>query len=203
MKYTNKEFLQHLQKTFKEPYDFGMHNINLECYKSVAKKEKRYRLNKNNITTEDIAKNILQMGLFVYEKDRGITSTVQFIENVNKINEGIFNYSFQSKEEQSLSAITNILVAIPNVFLIENKEYSIRDNHFFKDCLPSAFIYGYYIKKVSFNPRAFYPRIYADDLEFNLNKQHILLKCKEEREEIVKRVVYQQNSKQKKLINEK
>lgn len=202
MQYTNKSFFNYVQQTFTEPYNFGIHNINLDCYKSVVRKDNRYIVHSKDITAINIANNILKKGLFVYEKDRGLTSTVAFIDhkyrnnkNLNEINPNILNYNFQTKEEESFKKIINIFVAILNFLLLEGKEYFIGSLNYpinignkilFHSILPNEFIYGYYIKKVSFNPYALHDIEYKEDLEFTLNKNHIILKSMEEKEIITK-----------------
>ncbi len=204
MEYTNKSFLEYIKQTFNEPYNFGIHNINLNCYKSAVRMDRRYIMNTKNITTRAIAKNILKKGLFVYEKDRGLTSTVAFINNnykgnnLENVDSSIFDYDFQTEGDESFDKIINIFVAIPNFLLLDDKEYfignlfqpiNIGNKILFNDHLPKEFIYGYYVKKASFNPYALYHVEYKNDLEFHLNKNHIFLKTKQEQEAITRNLL--------------
>lgn len=222
MKCTNLEFIHYLNKTFKEPYQIGLHSINIGRYYTMVKEEggdKRFLIKEKSladINENDIAAHILQNGLFVFETYRGLCSTVNFLNSdytierkqiISEAKAKSFDYSFLNPYTET-DFTYNIVIALPNYLLLNKEQYFIgefgREIHnlgnsvLFNKTLPSTFILGFYQKEVkSTMGRDGYLREYSPYLNFHLNKNHYCFKTNEQKSNITKQILettgYNQN----------
>lgn len=222
MKFTNLEFIHYLNKTFKDPYQIGLHSINIGNYYKMVREdggEKRFLINEKSladINENDIATHILQNGLFVFETYRGLCSTVNFLNSdytiekkqiISETKTKSFDYNFLNPYTEA-DFIYNIVIALPNYLTLNKKQYFIGEfgieihnlgnSVLFNKTLPSTFILGFYQKEIkSIMGRDGYLRECSPYLDFHLNKNHYCFKTNEQKSNITKQILettgYNQN----------
>ena len=109
-----------------------------------------------HFTNRKNIESILNNGLYIPCKCVGIKSTVFF---PNKINLDTFNYLHLKNFNNNMDKIYVIIVAIPKNIYLNGKKYSLGDKleyidvasySLFSSLLPKEFIYGYYVKNITY-----------------------------------------------------
>lgn len=160
-------------------YQIGFHNIGLKKYQRLISGDYKYKdlfeITGADVSEKAIAERILNSGLKVVERCRGLRSTVM---PVNDFNEESLNYTYNL---YGVGTTYNIIVAIPYIFYYNGEKYFVGDindwasfcNIFmFPSGITKEFIYGYYTKEIvdSIEERVgnnvWHELIYDDELEF-------------------------------------
>lgn len=144
----NRELSLKLQQL--KNYQIGLHNIRVLSYEAAIESVDTLPLLETNICEKNIAESIIQTGLVVADKGRGLTSTVKMI---NKFDETSLNYTYISYPD---GLVWNIIVAIPYFLKYKGKEFFIGSMDMvnlatiscFNPIVFKEFIYGYYCKKL-------------------------------------------------------
>ncbi len=195
----NERLLQLIRSDIKDSDAIALHNICIDAYTSKINDfseeiKIRYKINKLNITSIDIANTILQKGLYVPYNTLRCTTT--FIGN----KKDTFNYLYR-KEDIVNNKIYTIVATIPSFITVEDKEYfvgkitqkssgliepTISTDILFKNHLPKEFIYGYYIKNV-------FDNTISNDLAFVINPNHISRMNRLEKNNLYKGILSKEN----------
>ena len=176
---SNMELYLKLWSELGNKYKIGLHNSTRFAYKFNRDFDKVYDIDGDCISEDDIILNILKKGLCVSDNIRGIKSTVTFYD---KITVNSFNYSYYQYIGDKRCYV--LIVAIPKYINIDKKRYFIEnfiecsenvDTSLFNILLPKEFIYGYYIKNVSYTEEKnnmeeiYYKCNFDDNMEFYKN----------------------------------
>jgi len=192
----NRDLFLKINDDLNKNYLVGLHNTTKDAYilKSMFDVDK-YCMNIDNVDEEDIVNSILNNGLYVSNRCVGLKSTVFF---PNKINVDIFNYLHIKKFNINMNKIYVIVVAIPKYIYLNGKKYFLRNKLEYVDMasyslfdilLPKEFIYGYYVKNISYKECCIYDDnfinniIFDEGLEFYQNDCFYKFMSKEEQEE--------------------
>lgn len=191
----NRELCMQMKRDL-DGYQFGLHNIGIDKYKSLFNHHngigESLKFTGSMVTERSIADNIIKKGLRIVERPVGLRSTVMPIK---ELNDESFNYTYNMWEE---GLVWNIIVAIPRFIKYDGTEYYIGDIDewvnisnmlMFNPVIFSEFIYGYYTKKIlekKHSEVGSISHIFSDDLElflnpyffenFNSNDKNLILK---------------------------
>lgn len=177
---SNKELYLKILDELGDKYIVGLHNSTINAYKFQRNFNKVYDIGVDCINEEMIVSNILRTGLCIPNRVVGLKSTVTFLD---KITVDSFNYSYYQYIGDNKCYV--LIIAIPKYVDIDDKRYNIQDMLEYKDIvnyslfnvlLPREFIYGYYIKNVSYEEKIdsntkelYYKCIFDDNMEFYQN----------------------------------
>ena len=176
---TNSELYKNILYELGDRYVIGLHETTKFTYKFRKNFDEIYDINDSVINEDKIIDNILKRGLSVPNNVVGLKSTVTFLD---KININSFNYSYY--QYLANNKVYVLIVAIPKNIEIGEARYSISDMidnrditsyPLFNTILPREFIYGYYIKNVSYQENGideedmYYECVMDDNIEFYSN----------------------------------
>lgn len=189
---TNDELLAKINKDLDGEYQIGFHHSTIESYIIKSRFDpQKYCMDPDEVSENDIVASIFSNGLYVPEKCIGLDSTVRFLDDINVSS---FNYKYAGGCGKKYI----LVIIIPNIIYLGDREYFIGDmtqpislvNYsFFHTLLPKEFIYGYYIKEVSYKDdikRDFYfydDYVFEEEFEFYPNDNFYGFMSKDKREE--------------------
>lgn len=195
---TNEELLNLIKKDLGDISDYclGLHNICMYKYKYFAttKGHTDLKLDKDNITEEDIARKILSTGLKVIKIYLGLASTVMSFDN--PLDPDIFNYVYNGNPLVNNHSTCNVIVARPTYIAFQESKYflgdltqydSVGNAVLFNRTLHPSFIYGYYTKEIKEEPKFIYSNkiTFSDTLSLHRNPKFWSLLAEEEKERIL------------------
>lgn len=192
---TNEELLNLIKKDLGDISDYclGLHNICMYKYKYFAttKGYTDLKLDKDDITEEDIARRILSAGLKVIKTYLGLTSTVMSFDH--PLDPDIFNYVYNGNPLVNSHSTCNVIVARPNYISFQESKFflgdltqydSVGNAVLFNRTLHPSFIYGYYTKAIKEEPKSIYSHkiTFSNTLSLHRNPNFWSLLSEEEKE---------------------
>lgn len=193
-----------LKNQVEDHFAIGLHQVRLKAYLLMIDPNyylnsfSFYEIKKEKVTEEDIAKNIVEKGLYVAYDSLNCSNT--FLGEKQEIKKEDFSYLYHDQYLEEKSKVCTVITVVPEVLSFHNQEYflgriekednirTLASNGIFQKHLPSSFIFGYYIRdrvkeevKLVKNPGVIFnktnkerEKIYEDFLKNSLVNEEML-----------------------------